>query len=69
MKKNVYYWYMWSYNNAGEGKTYVEDVTFRHPFSEMEEQRKHLPSITANITLHNWKEITEVEFHHFYKSR
>lgn len=69
MKKSTqYWWFMWSHNNADGGKTYIEDVTFRHPFFEMEEQRRHSPGIIANVTLHNWKEISPIEYDMFYKS-
>ena len=60
-----YYWLVYSHNNAGGGKTYVEDVTWIHPFEYMDAFIKNTNSdrsVVRNIALFNWKEITKKEF-------
>jgi hypothetical protein len=66
MKK--YYWLVYSYNNAGGGKTFSETATDNHPFEYMKEVRGEKGRlIIYNITLLNWKEITKSEFNMFQK--
>jgi hypothetical protein len=66
MKK--YYWLIYSYNNAGGGKTLSEEVTTKHPFEFMNENRgEQGRMVVYNISLVNWKEITKPEFDLFQK--
>lgn len=61
-----YYWLIYSYNNAGGGKTETEDVTTKHPFEYMNMIRgKNGRLVTYNIALLNWKEITKAEYQKF----
>ncbi len=59
-----YYWLVYSYNNAGGGKTLQEDVTKEiHPFKYMADERGDKGRLAVyNITLINWKQISKEEF-------
>lgn len=66
MAAKKYYWLVWSYNNAGNGKTLEERVTNLHPFEFMRNHRGEMGRlVTYNIALINWKEITKKEFDNF----
>jgi hypothetical protein len=66
MKRKKYYWLVYSYNNWGDGKTYAERVTDKHPFEFMTAERGVRGRLAVyNITLMNFKEITKSEFDAF----
>lgn len=62
-----YYWYSFSYNNAGGRRTYSEGVLNIHPFARMDIHRGSVSGsqVVVNYALHNWKEITENEYNLF----
>lgn len=63
MKKveQKYYWYVYSHKNASGGRTYVTNVTYRHPFTQVH-SIVDKDQFGSNVALVNWKEITKEEF-------
>lgn len=69
IEKQKYYWIVYSYTNAGGGRTDDQMAINMHPFlyllKHKEDAAEH--NCRPNFFLHNWKEITEKEYWDFFK--